>query len=174
MTRWLTILMLLLSTGGCAVFADRQRAPAMPPAVASTTDQPPQAVSASQLASVEVSWEDRAGLQSPATEARLLSEAVMDALRQRGMVHPQADRSLRVRVMEVLLRPGGQMKTGTSVLNTRVYVLAADGSEDWNFPLRTAQTVTARSSLTAQQQMAELYQRYAAQLADALQQRSGR
>lgn len=168
------MLLALLLAAGCGVFADRQRASATPPAVASASNQPQPAASAEQYSAVEVRWEDRANLQSPATEASLLSEAVMTELRRRDMAHVQASNKLRVRMMEVLLRPGGQMKTGTSVLNARVYVLNEAGSEQWNFPQRTALTFTARSTLTTEQQLAQLYQRFAEQLVTTLQQRTER
>jgi hypothetical protein len=174
MWRWMPMLLALLLTVGCGVFADRQRPPATPPAVASASNQSQPAATDRQFAGVEVRWEDRANLKSPATEAGLLSEAVMKELRRRDMSHRQAAQNLRLRVMEVLVRPGGQMKTATNVLNARVYVLAEDGSEAWNFPLRTALTVTARSSETVEQQLAELYRRVAIQLADNLQQRPER
>jgi len=174
MLRWLPTLLALLALTACGLFADRQRPPSAPAAVVSATQQPEPVAGADQYADVEVSWEDRAGLQSPATEARLLSAAVLDELDRRNMSHRQAKQRLRVRMMEVLVRPGGQMKTATNVLNARIYVLAEDGSEAWNFAQRTALTVTARSTQSVEQQLAQLYQRFAEQLADRLQQRADR
>ncbi len=165
-------IILALLMAGCGMFADRPRPAAAPPALASAADQPAVAATAGQYAGVEVSWEDRADLQSPAREASMLSDAIMAELQKRDMSHRQAEQNLRVRIMEVLLRPGGRMQTASSVLNARVYVLAANGSEVWNFPQRTSLTVNARSSQTVEQQLAALYQRFAQQLADSLQQRS--
>jgi len=165
-------IILALQMAACGMFADRPRPAAAPPALASVADQPAAAATTGQYAGVEVSWEDRADLRSPAQEANMLSETIMAELQKRDMSHSQAEQSLQVRIMEVLLRPGGRMKTGSSVLNARVYVLAADGSEAWNFPQRTSLTVTARSSQTVEQQLAALYQRFAQQLADSLQQRA--
>lgn len=168
--RWPIMLMAMLMTAGCGVFADAKRQPPPAPAVASASQQQQHAAQVEQIASVEVSWEDKSTLRAPATEANMLSTAILQELRQRNMSHVQADRTLRVRVMEVLVAAGGQMKTGTSVLNARVYVLAADGSQLLNYPLRTALTVTARSSQTPEQQLSALYKRFAEQTADALQQ----
>ncbi len=165
-------IILALLMAACGMFADRPRPAAASPVLASAADQPAAAATDGQYAGVEVSWEDRADLQSPAQEASMLSETIMAELQNRDMSHRQAEQSLRVRIMEVLLRPGGRMKTGSSVLNARVYVLAADGSETWNFPQRTSMTVTARSSQAVEQQLAALYQRFAQQLADSLQQRT--
>ena len=127
-------IILALLMAGCGMFADRPRPAAAPPALASAADQPAAAATAGQYAGVEVSWEDRADLQSPAREASMLSDAIMAELQKRDMSHRQAEQSLRVRIMEVLLRPGGRMQTASSVLNARVYVLAADGSEAMEFP----------------------------------------